>query len=73
MYLEVSDSAICHDVLPCAQAFASVVLVTYLQHYSNDGEAWEELADMYLEVSCYYRVQPRYNILHNVWYPTSVA
>ncbi|KAF6252017.1 hypothetical protein COO60DRAFT_1555421 [Scenedesmus sp. NREL 46B-D3] len=28
------------------------VLVTYLQHYSNDREAWEELADCYLEVSC---------------------
>jgi hypothetical protein len=27
------------------------VLVTYLQHYSNDREAWEELVDMYLEVS----------------------
>jgi hypothetical protein len=22
----------------------------YLQHYSNDREAWAELADMYLEV-----------------------
>jgi hypothetical protein len=32
------------------------VLVTYLQHCSNDREAWEELADMYLEVSCYYHV-----------------
>ncbi|KAF6257393.1 hypothetical protein COO60DRAFT_1234897 [Scenedesmus sp. NREL 46B-D3] len=29
------------------------VLVTYLQHYSNDREAWEELADCYLEAGMY--------------------
>jgi hypothetical protein len=29
------------------------VLVTYLEHYSNDREAWEELADLYLEVGCH--------------------